>query len=133
MTRGQTTTTTLLAIIAVLLGLNMLVRGSPTAEAQMTSGPAERTVVAGAVAFPSSSSSEVAVVLRFWSDGAVDATRVYSQRLAGGCGGAVPNVCDGPTTLIPGSCMADVDRDSIVGVPDLLTMLAAWGACPSLP
>ncbi len=31
--------------------------------------------------------------------------------------------------VIPGTCMADVDRDGIVGVPDLLTMLAAWGAC----
>ena len=27
-------------------------------------------------------------------------------------------------------CPADIDGDGIVGVPDLLTLLAAWGACP---
>ncbi len=35
----------------------------------------------------------------------------------------------GPVTIIPASCMADVDRDGLVGVPDLLTLLAAWGTC----
>ena len=136
MTNAQRNITTLLAVIAVLLGLNMLVRGSPSVEAQMTGGPAERTVVAGAVAFPaiarganSTQFSRVALLLRFWSDGVVDGTRVYSQRIQGGCGGAPPTVCDGPTTLIPSSCPADINLDRNVGVGDMLDVFAQWGPC----
>ncbi len=35
-----------------------------------------------------------------------------------------------PVVIIPGTCMADVDRNGEVAVPDLLTLLAAWGPCP---
>ena len=137
MTKGQTTTTTLLSIIAVLLGLNMLVRGSPSAEAQGTSGPAERTVVAGAVAFPaiarggnSTQFSRVALLLRFWSDGSVDGTRVHSDGQTGGCSGPAPTVCNEPITLIPPSCPADINRDRDVGIGDMLEVFAQWGPCP---
>ena len=29
-----------------------------------------------------------------------------------------------------GCQLADVDGDGLVGVPDLLTLLAGWGTCP---
>ena len=53
MTKRRMTITTLLAVIAVLLGLNLLVRGSPSSEAQTEEGPVTRRVVGGAVDEPS--------------------------------------------------------------------------------
>lgn len=126
MTRGQTTTTTMLAVIAVLLGLNMLVRGSPQAGAQMTSGPAEPTVVTGAAVAVDSVKGHV---VRFWSDGAVDTTPVYfNPNPTGVCGARV--ICD-PTTipLLPPSCPADINLDRDVGVGDMLDVFAQWGPC----
>jgi hypothetical protein len=41
---------------------------------------------------------------------------------------------DGPTALAlwnPQSLPGDLDHDGIVGIVDLLTLLAEWGACPS--
>ncbi|MHC4092210.1 MAG: hypothetical protein ACYSUF_00555 [Planctomycetota bacterium] len=97
----QNTITALLAVIAVLLGVNFVSGGS------MQSAQVEPTVVAGAVSFPdvatgfdSERRSEVALMIRFWSDGAVDATRLFSEKASGRCGGEVPMVCDGPTPLI---------------------------------
>ena len=98
--------------------------------------PSAPTVVAGAVAFPALArggnatvDSEVAIALRFWSDGQVDATRVFSQRVAGSCGGTPATVCDGPTVLLTGTCPTDVDRDGDTGINDFLTLLGGWGAC----
>ena len=98
--------------------------------------PSAPTVVAGAVAFPALArggnatvDSEVAIALRFWSDGQVDATRVYSQRIEGSCGGTPATVCDGPTVLLAGTCPTDVDRDGDTGINDFLTLLGGWGAC----
>ncbi len=34
---------------------------------------------------------------------------------------------DPPVPPVP--CVADIDGDGLVGVPDLLTLLAAWGPC----
>ncbi len=138
MTNAQRTVTTMLAVVAVMLGLNLIVRGSPPAVAQgpNASGPVQATVVAGAVSFPtlarggtSTVDSEVALVLRFWSDGTVDGTRVHSDRRDDACSGGPPTVCDGPTMLIPSSCPADVNRDRDVGVGDLLDVFAMWGQC----
>ena len=93
-------------------------------------------VVAGAVAFPAVATganglkqSENALVLRFWSDGAVDATKVFSEYTTDVCSKNEPVLCTGPTTLIPGTCMADVDRNAIVGTSDLLQVLDDWGEC----
>ncbi len=33
-----------------------------------------------------------------------------------------------PKRALP--CPGDIDGDGLVGVPDLLTLLAAWGPCP---
>ena len=75
MTNGQRNITTLLAVIAVLLGLNMLVRGSPSVEAQMTGGPTEPTAVSiAAMNFPTNPDNWR--VFRLWSDGSVDGSFV---------------------------------------------------------
>ncbi len=118
-------------IVAAAVVLLALTQGRQTA------GPMEPVVVAGAASFPALATggnslreSEIALVLRFWSDGAVDATTVYSARRDDDCSNAVePDLCTGPTTLIPGTCMADVDRNGFVETPDLLELLAGWGPC----
>ncbi len=63
----------MLAIVAVLLGINLIVRGSPPAVAQ---GPRPRqpTIVAGSVL--AGCGTNPTYVYRHWSDGMVDATRV---------------------------------------------------------
>ncbi len=122
MNNGQRTVTTMLAVVAVLLGLNLIVRGSPPAVAQgpTAAGPVQPTLVNGVAQWPNTTSHHI---YRFWSDGAVDFTRF---RVPANC---VPTVECAPVTVIPGTCAGDVDRDGIVGVPDLLTTLAAWGPC----
>ncbi len=93
MTKGQRTIATLLAVVAVLLGLNLLT-DPPEAEAQ---GPPERrTAVVSGVAFTESNSNTYRV-WRFWSDGAIDSTFV-------GIGGKGCNVFQepcGPVEIIP--------------------------------
>ncbi len=120
-------------VVDCLQGGGTWIDGGTCVECPPPPGP---TVVAGAVAFPpiatggnSLKSSEVAVALRFWSDGQVDATRVYSQRIEGSCGGTPASVCDGPTVLLTGTCPTDVDRDGDTGINDFLTLLSGWGAC----
>ncbi len=68
-------------------------------------------------------------MVRFWSDGQVDATRVFSNRESNNCTNDPPTVCDGPTVLIAGTCPTDVDRDGDTGINDFLTLLGGWGAC----
>ncbi len=68
------------------------------------------------------------IALRFWSDGQVDATRVFSQR-SNVCGNSPAEVCSGPTVLIPGTCTTDINRDGDTGIQDFLTLLGGWGAC----
>ena len=66
-------------------------------------------------------------VVRGWSDGAVDTTMVSFV----GPGVAecdIDSVC-GPFVVVPGTCMADVDRNAVVGTSDLLTVLDGWGDC----
>ena len=125
MTRGQRTIVTLLVIIAVLLALNMLVRGSPSAEAQMTSGPTP-TVVSGEV----HSSSNVRYIYRFWSDGSVDLTDVFLTLNPDNTPCRMVNQICPPLDIIPPSCPADIDRDRDVGVGDMLDVFAMWGPCP---
>jgi len=132
----QNTVTALLAVIAVLLGLNLIVKESPAAVGQAAAIQVEPTVVAGAVSFPdiatganTPKTSEVALVLRFWSDGAVDSTRVLSELAYDACSGAVPTLCDGPTTLIPGTCQSDITRDGEADVQDFLWLIGEWGPC----
>ena len=128
MTNGQRTVTTMLAVVAVLLSLNLIVRGSPPAVAQIASGPVQPVPVALAVTPQFDINGEAQntfSVLRLWNDGAVDLTRVG---IGTSCTSPL-NFCSGPDQVIPGSCMADVDRDGNVAVSDLLTMLAAWGPC----
>ncbi len=98
--------------------------------------PTAPTVVGGAVSFPALAiggsqlrESEVAVALRFWSDGQVDATRVFSERGSNGCGASPAAACDGPVVLISGTCPTDIDRDGDTGIVDFLTLLGGWGAC----
>ncbi len=124
MTNGQRTVTTLLAVVAVMLGLNLIVRGSPTAVAQgpTAAGPVQATPVSIA-AVPSGSGTKV---YRLWSDGSIDVSG-FNYSATDICG---PISQCGPFTVIPGSCMADVDHDGQVAVPDLLSVLGTWGPCP---
>ena len=62
-------------------------------------------------------------VFRVWSDGTTD----YSRFITGG--GCEPVLEGGPSIVLPGSCMADVDRNGFVETPDLLELLAGWGPC----
>ena len=126
----KTTITTMLAVIAVLLGLNLLVLGSPPAEAQTTEeGPVTRRVVGGAVAIVNSDTERV---YRFWSDGSVDLTTVH---LMVDPENTIGHVLEddlppcGTTDVIPPSCPADINRDRDVGVGDMLDVFAQWGPC----
>jgi len=53
-----------------------------------------------------------------------------------------PDHIDGPYTdeggndfadTCPTPCVADLDDDGVVGLTDLLAVLAAWGSCPGCP
>ena len=65
-------------------------------------------------------------VWRFWSDGAVDMAWINTNADPDYCG--TTDQC-GPVVMIPGTCMADVDRNGEVATTDLLEVLAAWGPC----
>ena len=76
MTNGQRTVTTLLAVVAVLLGLNLILSGSPRAVAQepeiriFPEPPVRITHIAA------STDSRTAVrknLFRLWSDGVIEA------------------------------------------------------------
>lgn len=80
MNNGHRTVAGLLAVVAVLLGLNLIMSGSPRAVAQepeiriFPEPPVpEPTVVAGAIGQLSGGPFRE-VVYRFWSDGQIDAT-----------------------------------------------------------
>ena len=121
MNTGQRTVAGMLAVTAVMLGLNLIVRGSPTAVAGglNAAGPVLPTAVAMAVVDVGTGNFRM---FRTWSDGQVDTTFVSFS-------GPCPESVDGPCVVLAGSCAGDADRDGIVGVPDLLTTLAAWGPC----
>ena len=132
--RGQGTVAGLLAAVAVLLGLNLMARTSPAAVGQYPAAPVQPTVVAG-VSFYEGGSAPVFLhrLFRFWSDGTVDTSVVTLIRAenGGGCepqGGGPPWAC-GPSTIIPGSCAADVTRNGEVEVNDFLEVLGQWGPC----
>ena len=99
MTNGQRTVTTMLAVVAVLLGLNLIVGGSRPAVAQpeiriFPELPVpEPKVIAGAVL---SKDTDTTNVWRFWSDGTVDVSSVIWSRCE-------PfNACpDPPTVVVP--------------------------------
>lgn len=114
-----------LVVIAATMVVNTIGRTERIAEAQIVTGPVEPTVVAGhVIAF---SGSAIRDVWRFWSDGAVDATRATGV----GCTG-VPDVC-GTFQILPGSCASDITRNGSVEFQDLLGVLNDWGPCPQSP
>ena len=125
MNTGHRTVAGLLAIVAALLALNLIVKGTPPAHAGMRAGPVQPVVVAGAAHLDQTCLGCKDVRLyRFWSDGAVDYTFMSI--------GQSPCVTDtfcGTTVIIPGTCMADVDRNGDVATTDLLEVLGAWGPC----
>ena len=128
MTRGQTTTTTLLAVIAVLLGLNMLVRGSPPAVGQVKDAgqPVPVSMAVGHTYNTTSNDfTNIFAIYRMWSDGVVDVTRVATHT---NCSQA-SSQCFPTEQIIPPSCPADINRDRDVGVGDMLDLFAMWGPC----
>ena len=124
----HTAIASLLAVIAVLLGLNLIVKGSPQARADRmaTAGPAAPTPVSIAM-MPHFDTNDdplnTYAIVRLWSDGSVD----YTDAGNGAC--AEPSVCAGPTQIIPGTCTADVNHNGEVEVNDLITLLGEWGPC----
>ena len=138
MTR-QNSITALLAIVALLLTLNLIVTGSPPAEAQVAAGPVQPTVVA-AQAYIQETALGVAPtsyahrIWRFWSDGTVDTsllviTKWFEPNPEASCQLFFPERSCGPSVIIPGTCPADVDKTGDVGITDFLGVLAAWGPC----
>ena len=79
----------------------------------------------GIAALQWGSSTDRVRVFRLWSDGAIDMTFTRYQADPQ-C--LIVEQC-GPALMIPGSCMADVDRNGNVEFPDLLNVLSDWGPC----
>ena len=124
MNEGQRTIATVLAVVAVLLGFNLIVRGSPEAMARVATGPVQPTVVAGERHLAGQNLDRI---WRWWSDGTVDASMVFTQ-FGQNC--SIPLNC-GPTQVIPVPCPADVNDDLSVNVLDLIDLLLVFGsACP---
>ncbi len=127
----------LLAVVAVLLGLN-IVRGATPAWARQDAGPAPApTVVAGHVASAGGGGGTYTFALwRFWSDGAVDLSirDIASSPNASGVVGCDPGIhgklydC-GPSPVLTATCTADANRNAEVEINDLLTLLGQWGPC----
>lgn len=67
-------------------------------------------------------SSVTTDVIRAWSDGVVDLTRVDT----GSCG---EEIHCGPTAIMGPACAGDVNRDGLVDNVDFLELLARWGPC----
>src|SRR3990170_6255190 len=113
----QRTIASLLAVVAVLLALDLIARGSTVAGGQRQAGPApEPVLVNGTVTHVVPPSGGVfSTMYRFWSDGIVDATSLNTFT----CN---PNVTCGPNVVMGPLCAgrADVDRDGEVGVNDFL-------------
>ena len=103
MNTGQRTVAGMLAVVAVMLGLNLIVRGSPTAVAQepeiriFPEPPVpEPTVVAGATL---AGGTDLTFVWRFWSDGTVDWSRVAIFGVGPDCD--LGSLCGPPIVVIP--------------------------------
>lgn len=96
MNNGQKTVATMLAVVAVMLGLNLIVRGSPTAVAQVASGPAEPVLV------DAQYHENTGYFWRFFSDGTVD---MLTVAFSGLCNPIDPAWCDpgdiGPHVVLP--------------------------------
>lgn len=122
MNRGQRTIATLLAVVAVMLTLNLIVKESPAA-GQAQAAPVQPTVVDG-FAFLYGGAREV---YRFWSDGTVDYT-VKDFSCLPDCSCNPATLC-GPIPIITGACTADVTRNGEVEVTDFLEVLGQWGPC----
>ena len=120
----QNTITILLAAIAVLLGLNLVVRGSPTAEGQ-TASTLQRELAPVGIAVTQVGESTNLAIFRLWSDGAVDRTTIRYET-QGGC--ALDQICPADPVL-PSYCTADIDRSGAVDAPDFLQVLSQWGPC----
>ena len=122
MTTTNRTITTLLAVIAVLLGLNLIVKASPAAVGQ-AEGPCQAVPVS--VAVTDLGGSTTLCIVRLWSDGMVDRKIIRYESV---------NACDvnldcNVITTIPGTCTADSTRDGQVDSADFLQLLAEFGPC----
>jgi len=136
MTKGQRTIVSLLAAVAVLLGLNLIVGGSTPAAAQVAAGPVQPTVIsvsseqiwrATGGTSPSIATRDWRIV-RGWSDGQVDVSRATFESEQSCV--LLPSSCP-PEVFIPGACREDVNSDLTVNVLDLIDLLLAFGtACP---
>ena len=132
--KRNTTTTALLAVIAVLLGLNLIAKSSPAAVGQAEAGPVQPVPVAIAAqqAFNiNAGGTDVWRVFRLWSDGAVDAKQLDWTISPVNVCSPQTDVIDCPVVpIIPGSCTADVTRNGEVEITDFLEVLGQWGPCP---
>ncbi len=120
------TIASLLAMVAVLLALNLVVKGSAAALGQRQAGPPpDPVLVNGTVTHVVQPAGGIFTTMyRFWSDGVVDATSLNTFT----CN---PNVTCGPNAFMGPLCAgrADVDRDGEVGINDFLEVLGQWGPC----
>ncbi len=160
MTKGQRTIVALLAVVAVLLGLNRL-GDPPEAEARevASAGPEGEADVCSLPPDPGPCdgvcprwflNAETGTCEMFiWGCCEGNANNFESlEECEAACGDSCPPDITGDGTVgvedllallaawggcpppCPPTCPADLDRDCAVSVVDLLQLLAAWGPCP---
>ena len=114
----------LLAVIAVMLGLNLIVDHSPRAVADNAVGPQEPYVLQISATSTSIGIFPTANIYRLWSDGSVDAHFVRRDNPGGTW---IPQWI-GYIPLETG-LRADTNADGCVGAEDLAIVLGYWGSC----
>jgi hypothetical protein len=130
MNNGQRTIPALLAVIAVLLGLNIVAKESPAAMGQAAAEMQEPVPVAMSVTQiigDNGAGIRQWRAFRLWSDGGIDTTlATFVGPSVGGCD--IEAIC--PRQLLPGTCTADITHNGEVEVNDFLEVLGQWGPCP---
>lgn len=136
MPKGHRTVASLLAVIAVLLGLNLTAKEAPAAEAgpAQPAGPTEPHIVSITATTANGIGGPENNLYRLWSDGAVDMWRVLPNSQA-------PPTWHNFLTGEEGSSAwwgwvplgpvqrADLNADGCVDVEDFLSLLADWNPC----
>lgn len=101
-----------------------LILGSALTSGDPRRGPASRRVVDSWQSTGLAGTHQY--LYRFWSDGSVD-RREYLDPFTCGAEFVCEDSLIGPT--VPSACATDLTGDGVVGLEDLVTVLADWGLC----
>ena len=157
MTRRPNPTVVLLAVIALVLGLNLLAAHESKAHAQ-TAGPATGACVrlAGDCVITTVNTCLIQFGTWYGEGTTCNADEACDSQPINACPPVSQACCltDGSCTVLtnaicvdaggtpqsvgvyctdrpcPAACDADIDGDGTVGITDFLDLLAAWGPCP---